>query len=175
MPTSPRLREFDRQLAAVVPPVLEPLGFRGGVHRAFRRIRQGDHGTLAHIVHFQVGIKSMTGRFTVNFVVYHSKFCLRPGEVTAETATFGDGFMELWARVAQLEPVRPSLIGRILGRSTEPPDRWWEQSADAAAMASALREPLALVLAHAPRWFEQYGTEEACRQAYERVQERLRR
>ena len=155
-------------------PVLEPLGFLAGVHRAFRRILQGDHGTLAHIVHFQVGIKSLAGRFTVNLVVYHTKFCLNP-DVTPETATFGDGFLELWARAAQLEPVRPSLIGRIMRRSAEPPDRWWEQSPDPAAMAAALREPLALVLAHAPAWFERYGTEEACRQAYERVQARLRK
>jgi hypothetical protein len=173
MPTLPRLREFDRQLAAVVRPVLEPLGFIAGVHRCFRRIGPADHGTIAHIVHFQVGIKSMTGKFTVNLCVYHSKFCLHPGDVTPETATFGSGLLELWVRVAQLEPVRPSLIGRILGRSTEPPDRWWEQSADPVAMAAALREPLALVLAHAPAWFEQHGTEKVCREAYERVQARL--
>jgi hypothetical protein len=42
-------------------------------------------------------------------------------------------------------------------------------------MAAALREPLALVLARAPAWFEQHGTEEACRQAHDRVQARLTR
>jgi hypothetical protein len=169
MPTSPRLREFDRQLLAVARPALEPHGFLAGVYRSFRRMRQTPQGTLVHIVHFQVGIKALAGRFTANLVVYHSTFCPHPGAVSPETATFGDGYLTLWTRVALLEPVRPSFIGRVFGRTSEPDDRWWPQSEDPIVMAATVRDVVTLVLAHAPWWFETHGTEAACRQEHERL------
>ena len=173
MPTSPRLRELDRQIAAVARPALEPLGFIAGAHRAFRRIHAVEHGTLVHIVHFQVGIKSLTGKFTANLAVYHSAFCPRPGAVTPDTASFGDGFLALWARVAMLAPPDPSLLQKILKRTPEAEDRWWPHSEKPAAMAAAVQDVVALVVAHAPAWFEVHGTEEACRREFERVQARL--
>jgi hypothetical protein len=174
MPTSPRLRELDRQLTAVVRPALEPRGFMAGSHRSFRHIQPGAHGSLVHIVHFQVGIKWLVGKFTANLVVYHSAFCPHPGAVAPEAASFGDGFLALWTRVAKLEPPRPSLIEKLLRRTPEAEDRWWPQSDNPAQMAGALREVLALVLKHAPAWFETHGTEDACQQEFERVRARLR-
>ncbi len=174
MPTSPRLRELDHQLAKVVRPALEPIGFLAGAHRAFRRIHQADHGTLVHIVQFQVGIKSMTGKFTTNLVVYHSAFCPNPGAVSPETASFGDGFLALWTRVAKLEPPRRSLIQKLLQRTAHSDDRWWPQSDKPDVMAASLREVVGLVLTHAPAWFEANGTEEVCRREFERVQARRR-
>src|SRR5262245_28531894 len=174
MPTSPRLRELDRQLAAVARPALEPAGFSAGSGRAFRRMRPAEHGTLVHIVHFQVGIKWLAGKFTANLHVYHSAFCPHPGAVAPDDATFGDGFLTLWTRVAKLEPARPSMIERLLGQSPEPDDRWWPQSEDPSETAAALHEVVALVLKHAPGWFEEHGSEEACRREFERVRARKR-
>jgi hypothetical protein len=172
MPTSPRLRELDRQLVAVARPALEPLGFLAGSHRGFRRIQTGAHGSLVHIVHFQVGIKWLAGKFTANLVVYHSEFCLHPGTVAPAAASFGDGFLALWTRVAKLEPVRPSMIEKLLRRTPETEDRWWPQSDEPAEMPAAVREVVALVVKHAPPWFETHGTEDACRQELERVRAR---
>jgi hypothetical protein len=172
MPALPRLHEFDRQLALVVRPALEALGYLAGAHRGFRRIQQGEHGTLVHIVHFQVGIKSMTGKFTANLVVYHSTFCPNPGAASPETATFGNGFMAQWIRAGGLQPVRPSTIDKLLRRTPAPEDRWWPQSEDPAKTAASLHEVLAIILEHAPAWFAIHGTEDACRQEFERVQAR---
>jgi len=174
MPTSPRLRELDRQLEAIARPALEPLGFIAGSRRAFRRVRPAEHGTLVHIVHFQVGIKWLAGKFTANLLVYHSAFCPHPGEVAPEDASFGDGFLALWTRVAKLAPVQLSMIERLLRRTPEPDDRWWPQSETPADMAAVLHEVVALVVNHAPAWFEEHGTEDACREEFERVRARQR-
>jgi hypothetical protein len=82
-----------------VRPALEALGYLAGAHRGFRRIQQGEHGTLVHIVHFQVGIKSMTGKFTANLVVYHSTFCPSPARrhprrPRLETGSWRSGFVQ---------------------------------------------------------------------------------
>lgn len=164
-----RLAQFDRQLAHVAPPLLEPLGFRQQEARVFRRSLTADHGTLVHFVRFQVGIKGLAGQFTCSLHVYHSAFCRAPGAVAPADASWNDGLAAMWVRVARLAPVAPSLFDRLRGRVPEPQDRWWPMSDDAAVMARALVEPLTLVTAHAPAWFETYGTEAACRAEAERV------
>jgi hypothetical protein len=169
MPTSPPLRELDRQLRPVVGPPLEGAGFQPGADRCFRRIRQAELGTLVQFVHFQPGIKSLAGKFTVNLRAWHSVFRPSLDAVAPEEVSGIHAHLEPWIRLGTLVPAAPSLLERMLGRRPEPVDRWWPQSADPAAMAATLQEVAALLVAYAPAWFDSYGTEAACKQAHEDV------
>ena len=64
------------------------------------------------------------------------------------------------------------MIEKLLRRTPETEDRWWPQSDKPAEMAAAVREVVALVVKHAQPWFETHGTEDACRQEFERVRAR---
>ena len=176
MVASSSLRELDRQLAAIVRPALEPSGFMAGDLRSFRRIRAGEHGTLAHIVQFQIGIRALAGKFTVNLVVYHSAFCPEPGNVPAESATSADTHLRLTARIGLLAPEPPGILNALFRRGPrEPGDRWWSQSDRPAVMSKTLRQVVTLIETHAPRWFEENGSEARCRQEHEIVLARRNR
>jgi hypothetical protein len=168
-----RLAQLDRQLRTTWRPAVEPMGFALGLYRTFRRFRAGDDGTLVHILHVQVGIKSMAGRFAVNLAVHHTRYDPHPGAVSADEAV--SGYPALWTRVATLAPPRRTLLDKLLRRTPAAADQWWGMSEDATAMAAALEEPLMLVRSYAPEWFATNGTEAACRAEHERVQARRTR
>jgi hypothetical protein len=59
---------FDQELRAVVLARLRDHGFAFDGSRTFRRALGG--GAIAHVVNFQLGQRSLQGRFAVNLGVY---------------------------------------------------------------------------------------------------------
>ena|SRR5690606_13550629 len=120
---APLTQAFRIQIREVVVPALKEAGFVFDGSRTFRRFVQDTK--YVQIVNFQLGVRSMKERFTVNLAVYHPEHCaslVEPKKVT--DAHCLPGHRERLGVLTQ--PKRKTLeripvIGLILIRR----DRWW--------------------------------------------------
>lgn len=80
---APLTQAFRIQIREVVAPALKEAGFVFDGSRTFRRFVQDTK--YVQIVNFQLGVRSMKERFTVNLAVYHPDHCaslFEPKKVT---------------------------------------------------------------------------------------------
>ncbi|HET9451031.1 MAG TPA: DUF4304 domain-containing protein [Aggregicoccus sp.] len=172
--TSPRLRQLDRQLAAVLAPLLERQGFQRD-RRTFRRA-VGAH--RVQLVEVQVGVRSLAGQFTVNLAVFDPRAWQPPETVlTAQEVAAPREYHchpDLRQRLGLLLPPPPQgLLGRLLRRPPpQPQDVWWPQSEDAAQMRATLEYAGELLLRLGLPWLEASSTEEAFTRAAAALEER---
>lgn len=144
-----RSEVFTEGLRTVVSPGLVPLGFVFDRSRTYRRILQG--GQVVEIINFQLGQRSLEGKFTVNL-----------GKLSGEAR----GDVELskaypyhcrtQTRIGPILPPRSERLAAVpvLGLLFRAHDKWWRFSDDRTLTFAQLRKVTRLIVSHAVPWLE---------------------
>lgn len=122
-----RIKIFNDCLREIVKPNLGNLGFKFDNSRTFRRIR--DNAIEAEIINFQLGLRSLEGKYTVNLGVYQ----LNDNNTTKlEKALPHDCNCEAESRIGALIPPKIEFLKNtpVLGYFFGSPDKWWKFSND---------------------------------------------
>lgn len=146
---SARTSAFDQALRAVAVPALAPHGFRFDGGRTFRRVSAD--GRICLIVNFQLGQRSMAGKFTVNLGVFADGD--GPG-IEPNRANEYDCRADRRTRIGALIPQRfPRLVGLpFVGFLFGAFDRWWPFSEDETRTRAALSTAVEAVVSHGLDW-----------------------
>lgn len=113
-------RAFERSLNGIVKPALMERGFRPQTIRQFILDERGR-------IEFQLGVRFMAGKFTVNVIVGN------------ESTRIGQMRQTAWTRfVDRIFGMKPSLLKGLL----MPKDKWWRLTEDQAMMDRTMREVL---------------------------------
>jgi hypothetical protein len=132
---SGRTSAFDHALREIAVPALSNHGFMFNGGRTFRRVSVD--GRTCQIIDFQLGQRSMEGKFTINLGVFVEGD--QPG-LSTQRANVDDCRFEQRRRIGTLIPLRfPTLaslpwIGFLFGT----PDKWWRLSAEPSHINAAL-------------------------------------
>ncbi|WP_354549945.1 DUF4304 domain-containing protein [Rhodanobacter soli] len=128
---STRFDAFDRALREIAVPALSAHGFKFDGSRTFRRLSQDR--SVSELVNFQLGQRSMSGKFTVNLGVYADGDS--PG-ISADQAKEHDCAPARRTRLGPLIPTRFPALAKLpyIGFLFGPGDKWWSCSDDATQM-----------------------------------------
>lgn len=135
--------------------------------RTFRRVLHCDGISVCQIVEFQVGIRSLAGKFTVNLAVYSNSF--RPSDWQDP-----DDLPSSWnclpgksIRLGRFYNRKRSLIERILRAPFSLNDHWWAQSEKENEMDATFNEVTGLILEEGLAWLVENSTIGSLRSAYD--------
>lgn len=151
---STRASTFDKALRETAVTALSAHGFRFDGGRTFRQLSE-DHRTC-RIIDFQLGQRSMAGKFIVNLGVFAEGDSLG---VSAAQANEYDCRFERRMRIGTLIPNKlhrlASLpfIGFLFGSA----DRWWAFSNEPDLTTAAVAAAVDKVTAHGFAWFSTTG------------------
>lgn len=146
---SARASAFELALREIAVPALAPHGFRFDGRRTFRR--RSEDGRICRIVNFQLGQRSMAGKFTVNLGVFVEGDGVG---IDASRANAYDCHSARRTRIGALMPRRFTrfaalpFIGFLFGGL----DKWWAFSEDAARTRAAVSVAMDTVVAHGLDW-----------------------
>jgi hypothetical protein len=166
------IRQLDRQIERVIAPVLVERGFDFDGRRAFRRPRAAEQGQVVQIVSFQVGLRSLAGRFTVNLGVFVPGLggTAAPG---GRPETY-DCIHDLTQRLGFFHRPPRGLLSQLLGRQPAPRDHWWEQHQDPDRMSEALADVRDCLISGGLPWLDAHSQSSAIRAAAEALEARKR-
>lgn len=153
---------FTKSLRATVAPVLREKGFSYDGRRTFRRLRHGE--AIAQIINFQLGQRSLEGKFTVNLGVYVPEdFTPTRLEPTAEKAHEYSCSLQRRCRLGVLVPGRLSVLSGVpvLGALFAAQDKWWRFSGDQSETQRSLSLVVSLMEEYAYEWLEKATPPEA--------------
>ncbi len=145
MSKSPRLRTFDGVLRAQVAQTLATDGYTFDKKRTFRRTMLVDGHRIIQLLEFQMGIKNLVGRFTVNYGVYSADFCPPDWDNPGDVPRSCDCLPDKQHRLGQLRKPERKLSDRLLRRTPEPFDYWWPQEESFEKMELVLDEVTHLI------------------------------
>jgi hypothetical protein len=115
---------FERSLKQIVKPALEECGFTPRKTREFVLDGRGR-------IEFQLGVRFMAGKFTVNIIIGEQSH--RIGQLRATR----------WTRLMdRMFGTKPSLLKGLL----MPKDKWWPLAADQAGMDRTMKDVLERLL-----------------------------
>lgn len=151
---SARTSAFDTALRELVVPALAPHGFRFDGSRTFRHL-SNDKRTC-RIINFQLGQRSMAGKFTVNLGVFNEGDS--PG-VSASRANEYDCRPERRTRIGAIIPRRHPRLAKLpfVGFLWDMPDKWWPFSEDASRTGAAVSVAVDKIAAHGLGWLNAGG------------------
>ena len=140
---------FDKAIGQIIAPALAHLGFRPGRGRTFRRFSAD--GTAAEIVNFQLGQRSLAGRFSVNLGLFLA------GDAPDVAVNQAKEYNCSPARRSRLgltaSPRFPRLAALpLVGLLLQPRDKWWR--AEPGRIENSLSEALQLLLAEGLPWLQ---------------------
>jgi hypothetical protein len=166
------LRQLDRQIERVIAPVLVERGFDFDGRRTFRRAHGTERGPVVQLVSFQVGVRSLAGRFTVNLGVFVPWLEERaaPG---GQPETY-DCLSDLTQRLGFFHRPQRGFVSRLLGRHPEPRDHWWAQHSDPDRMSGVLADVRDCLLDSGLPWLEAHSQGSAISAAKEALEARKR-
>lgn len=165
--TSEKLKTFNRQLKKSVSPRLMSAGFAFDQKRTFRRILKFGDISVCQIVEFQVGIKSVTGKFTVNLGVYSNSFRPIDWNDCGELPNSWDCLPGKSVRLGRFYKPKQSLIKRIFRVPVFSYDHWWAQAETEKVMDETFNEVSDLILGDGSAWFDENSTISSLRSAYD--------
>ena len=151
---SVRASAFDKALRGIAVPALSTHGFKFDGSRTFRRLSQG--GRICQIINFQLGQRSMEGKFTVNLGIFAEEDC---PAVSANGAHEYDCRSQRRTRIGALIPLRfPKLanlpfVGFLYGA----PDKWWSFSEDESHTYEAVSTVVDTISAYGLGWLNTIG------------------
>jgi hypothetical protein len=145
-----RAEVFGQGLRDVVSPELAPLGFVFDRSRTYRRMLDG--GRVVEIINFQLGQRSLEGRFTVNLGKLSNE--LRDDVALEKAYPY---HCRTQTRIGLVLPPRSPRLANlpVLGPFFAPRDRWWRFSDDRTLTFAQLRQVTRLTVSHAVPWLEQ--------------------
>ena len=150
---SARSDTFDICLAERVTPRLAELGFRFDNSRTCRRLV--DAGETVEIVNFQLGQRSLEGKFSVNLGV------LSRTEADAQDLALDRAYphnCRYRNRIGCILPPRSKKLANLpyLGMFFGSHDKWWPFSEDKGSTSRQLEAVCDLIVDHAIPWLESY-------------------
>ncbi|TXH65425.1 MAG: DUF4304 domain-containing protein [Lysobacteraceae bacterium] len=157
---STRVSVFDQALREIAVPALAARGFRFDGSRTFRRL--AEHSRVSQIINFQLGQRSMAGKFTVNLGIYVDG---DSSGINPSRAQEHDCLFERRRRIGALIPLRfPGLaalpfVGFLFGTR----DRWWSFSENPSRTASSLSAAVEQITAHGLDWLNTTIPDDATR------------
>ncbi|MEX0939657.1 MAG: hypothetical protein WDZ59_17465 [Pirellulales bacterium] len=161
---SKKLRQFDRQLKAIAAPEMDRHEFVFDGRRTFRRDVRHDPSPYIQIVEFQIGTKSLSGRFTVNLGVYNESY-------QPEDQKRADGplqpspaqcMSDLSDRLGYFCDPPRGFWSRLLRLPSQPPhDYWWPQHENDRKMQSVLRQVIDCIIHRGIPWLDKMSCVEA--------------
>ena len=161
-PPDAKRRQFDRQLKAIARPELVARGFVFDGKRVFRRAIEFDGWTAVQIVEFQLGIKTLVGRFTGNVGVFAERFRPLDWQAADGAPRTYDCLPAMWKRLGYFFDEPRSWVASILGHSKPARgDYWWEQDSKEHKMAQSLQSALACLRGEALPWLDLLSCEDA--------------
>ncbi len=157
-------------------------GYQYDGKKTFRRI-DPSRGTI-RIVEFQVGARSLAGRFTVNLGVYAPQFALGPepaASVEVATPTYClPGFSERLGCV--IEGAWMRFFSKLFGPPDGwwkhilygPRDRWWRYSENAETTTRQVAITAQLILGPGMQWLDRKDDPVTMERTHQEVQARQR-
>jgi hypothetical protein len=144
-----RAKTFDKVLKEIAVPELKKNGFHFDGSRTFRK-KTNDCPTIL-IINFQLGQRSMEGKFTVNLGVFHEgDFAGIPIDKACEYHCKRD----YRTRIGQLIPSKLKSFQAIpfIGWLFGIPDRWWRFSDDKQATAKNISQVMTILKLYGMPW-----------------------
>lgn len=151
---SARGSAFDKALREIAVPALSAHGFKFDGSRTFRRFSEDGH--TCQIINFQLGQRSMAGKFTVNLGVFADGDSL---DVRVDRANEYDCRFECRTRIGMLIPLRfPKLaklpfIGFLFGIQ----DKWWSFTEAPSRTGAAVTVAVDAISAYGLGWLNARG------------------
>lgn len=165
-------KQFDTQLKQLARPELVSKGFAFDGRRVFRRPVQLDAFTAIQIIEFQLGIKSLVGKFTANVGVFSSRFHPKGWPPVADAPVTCDCLPAMRQRLGYFFDPPQSLLRSVLGHpKLQRHDFWWEQFTDEQKMAQSLQSVLNCLKVEALPWLDLLS----CRESFEWATSELER
>lgn len=170
-----KLQQFDKQLSKIVAPLLEKqYSFVRVKPRVFLRQTLKGNTKFIQIIDFQIGIKHLTGKFTVNLGVFNKELGNESQEDIPESSiTIADCMLDMTIRLNKFYTPPVSLLKKLFRGRPSDIEYWWTQYESKQKMGNTLSAVADLLQAHAFLWLEEKSSPEAFRQAHE--QNRTRR
>jgi hypothetical protein len=151
---SARASAFDKALREIAVPALSVHGFKFDGSRTFRRVSQD--GRICQIINFQLGQRSMAGKFTVNLGIFEQEDC---PAVSANGANEYDCRTERRTRIGALIPLRFPKLANLpfVGFLYGVPDKWWSFSQDSSHTGAAVSAVVDVISAYGLSWLNASG------------------
>lgn len=165
--TSPKLKIFYRQLKKKVSPRLTSEEFKFDDKRTFRRVLNCGGILVCQIIEFQAGIKSLTGKFTVNIAVYSNSFRPNDWQDPGELPGSWDCLPGKSIRLGRFCTQKKTIIKRIFHIPILLGEHWWAQSEKEAAMDATFNEVTDLILGDGLTWLNENSKIRSLRSAYD--------
>lgn len=148
---TPRTRTFGGSLREVAAPVLRAEGFAFDRSRTFRRI-DAQHG-FVDIINFQLGQRSLAGKFTVNLGVFGRGDA---DGISLEKALPYHCPYGANTRLGLLIPAGIPVLRRLpaVGFLLGPRDRWWRCTDDEAFTRRQVRKVTDVIVTRGLPWLE---------------------
>jgi hypothetical protein len=151
---STRSDAFDDALRLVVAPVLARHGFKFDGNRTFRRLSADQ--CVSELVNFQLGQRSLSGKFTVNLGVYvdGDSSGINVGQAK-EYHCLHDRRM----RIGHLIPAKLPALAKLpyIGILFSHRDKWWSFSGDTAQLRATLSAVVDTIILCGLPWHKASG------------------
>lgn len=146
-----RAKIFDRVLRDIAVPELIDSGFHFDGSRTFRKINR--NAAVAQIINFQLGQRSIAGKFTVNFGVFHE------GDFSGVGFANACEYDCLWAKRTRIGQIIPSKLSPLqaipfIGWLFGTPDRWWKFSEDEQLTRKNIGQVLSYIKCYGIAWLD---------------------
>jgi hypothetical protein len=160
-----KLLQFNKQLLLVASPALQAVGFKPSKHRYFYRSLEHEKTTSIQIIQFQIGIKHLIGKFTVNLGVFNpelAEFAFYKPTLNVYNPDICHCMFELHQRLGFLYTPPKSLIQTIFhSRSKNPQDHWWDQHETEGEMVKTMNTVIDLVMEKGLPWLDSHTSKKA--------------
>ncbi len=172
--TSPKLKIFYRQLKKSVLSRVTLAGFKFDEKRTFRRALNCGGISVCQIIEFQVGIKSLTGRFTVNLGVYSNSFRPSDWQDPGESPGSWNCLPGKSIRLGRFYNKKRTLIEKLFRGPFSSSDHWWAQTEKETTMDETLNEVTDLILGAGLAWLNENSEIASLRSSYDDLATRRR-
>ena len=173
---SDAVKALERGIRQLIKPEMVSRGFSyESSTRTFRR----PSGECIQIVDFQIGVRTLAGKFTVNLAVFHPEYS---DPISRELLPDGPReshcLMEFRRRLSVLRDTPLTKFFRNRVRSTDsflkwwlvtPTDKWWSFTSDDVQVATALGLVRELLLARGLDWLDRNSDVTLLKAAYEKL------
>jgi hypothetical protein len=151
---STRSDAFDEALRLIAARVLAGHGFKFDGNRTFRRLSADQR--VSELVNFQLGQRSLAGKFTVNLGVYVDGDISGVNVAQAKEHHCPHGRR---MRIGHLIPAKLPVLAKLpyIGFLFGPRDKWWPCSGDPAQLGAALSAVVDKIVLYGLPWQKASG------------------
>jgi hypothetical protein len=169
-------KALERGIRQLIKPEMVSRGFS---YEASTRTFRRRSSECIQIVDFQIGVRTMAGKFTVNLAVFHPEYCEPVSrEFVPDEPREVHCLMEFRRRLSVLRDTPLTTFFRNRVRSTDsflrwwlvtPTDKWWPFTSDAVQVTTALGSMRELLFVRGLDWLDRNSDVTLLKAAYEKL------